>query len=280
MARCGCGTWPGPLRRGCSPATRRGAGGGGQARDGRTAVSGGDDGTVRVWDLAGAAAPRVLTGHTARCRRWRSAARTTRQRAVTAAAATATVRVWDLAAGRCAAGAHRPRPPCLAVAVSADGRTAVSGGYDGMVRVWDLAAGRCAARAHRPHRRGAGGGGQRATGAPRSAAAATARCGCGTWPGPLRSGSSPATPARWRRWRSRATGAPRSAAAATARCGCGTWPRAPRRGLAGHTGEVEAVAVSGGRAHRGHRRPRRHGAGVGPGRGRRAAELTGHDHQV
>ena len=32
---------------------------------GRTAVSGGrgDDGRVRVWDLAGTAAPRVLTGH-------------------------------------------------------------------------------------------------------------------------------------------------------------------------------------------------------------------------
>ena len=30
---------------------------------GRTAVSGGGYGTVRVWDLAGTAAPRILTGH-------------------------------------------------------------------------------------------------------------------------------------------------------------------------------------------------------------------------
>jgi WD40 repeat protein len=52
---------------------------------------------VRVWDLAGTAPPRVLTGHTG----------------------------W----------VH-------AVAVSADGRAAVSGGEDGTVRVWDLAGDR------------------------------------------------------------------------------------------------------------------------------------------
>jgi WD40 repeat protein len=53
------------------------------------------DGTVRVWDLVGTAAPRVLTGHDGLV---------------------------------------------TAVAVSADGRTAVSGGRDRTVRVWDLAS--------------------------------------------------------------------------------------------------------------------------------------------
>ena len=65
------------------------------------------------------------------------------------------------------------------VAVTADGTRAVSGGEDGTVRVWDLATGR--SRASSP----ATPAGWRRwrsprTGPRRSAAARTARCGCGT----------------------------------------------------------------------------------------------------
>ena len=152
--------------------------------DGRTAVSGGGDGTVRVWDLAGTAPPRELTGHAGRSTRWRSA-RTGRSRS--AAAADCTVRVWDLA---------RTAPPRVltghvgdvAVAVSADGRTAVSGSVE--IRcgcgTWPGPPHRgCspATPALSPRWRSA------RTGGPRSAAAATARCGCGTWPGPPRRGN-------------------------------------------------------------------------------------------
>ena len=70
--------------------------------DGRTAVSGGGDGTVRVWDLAGPAAPRVLTGHDGQVWRWRSAR--TGGTAVSGGD-DRTVRVWDLATGKEAA--HR-----------------------------------------------------------------------------------------------------------------------------------------------------------------------------
>ena len=51
-----------------------------------------------------------------------------------------TVRVWDLESGA-AAHPDRPRRGVLAVAVTADGRRAVSGGHDGTVRVWDLESG-------------------------------------------------------------------------------------------------------------------------------------------
>ena len=205
--------------------------------DGRTAVSGGSDGTVRVWDLAGAAAPRVLTGHDGRC--LRGGGQRVDGRTAVSGGNDGTVRVWDLAGTRRAAGAHRPRRRGRAVAVSADGRTAVSGGGDGTVRVWDLAGaaaprvltghdgrGVCAVAVSADGRTAVSGGGDGTvrvwdlagaaaprvltghdrprcgrwrsarTGGPRSAAAATARCGCGTWPGPPRRGCSPATPAR------------------------------------------------------------------------------------
>ena len=143
--------------------------------------------------------------------------------------------------------------------------------------------------------------------------------GAGVGPGhrdPGRRPRSPATPARWTRWRPRSSTGARSwsPAAATARCGCGTWPPATPVGdpFTGHTGAVAAVATAqldgrpvvvtgsddddgagvgpghrrpgrrpvhrphrlgaggGDRAARrapggGHRRRRRHGAGVGPG---------------
>jgi WD40 repeat protein len=54
-----------------------------------------------------------------------------------------TVRVWDLAEGRCTAALEGHKYGVLSVALSADGRTAVSGSADRTVRVWDLASGRC-----------------------------------------------------------------------------------------------------------------------------------------
>ena len=90
--------------------------------DGRTAVSGGDDGTVRVWDLAGTAAPRALTGHDRGV--WAVAVSADGRTAVSGGD-DGTVRVWDLAgtaAPRALTGHDRG---VWAVAVSADGRTAV-----------------------------------------------------------------------------------------------------------------------------------------------------------
>ena len=68
-----------------------------------------------------------------------------------------------------------------AVAVSADGRRAVSGGDDGTVRVWDLEAGTAAAHPDRPRRRGERGGGQR--GRPPRGLRRRGRDGAGVGPG-------------------------------------------------------------------------------------------------
>ena len=81
MGRCGCGTWPPAPPRG-EPLT--GHDGAVEAvavgeLDGRAViVSGGEDGTVRVWDLAAGAAASASRSPatTARWRRWRWASST------------------------------------------------------------------------------------------------------------------------------------------------------------------------------------------------------------
>jgi WD40 repeat protein len=65
--------------------------------DGRTAVSGGGDGTVRVWDLTGTAAPRELTRHVG----WVEAVAVSADgQTAVSGGADGTVRVWDLAGTR------------------------------------------------------------------------------------------------------------------------------------------------------------------------------------
>ena len=79
------------------------------------------------------------------------------------------------------------------VAVSADGRTAVSG--SDAVRVWDL-AGTAPPRVLTGHADPVWGVAVTPDGRIAVSGGATARCGCGTWPGPPRRGCSPATTAR------------------------------------------------------------------------------------
>ena len=106
--------------------------------DGTKAVSGGDDGTVRVWDLAAGRQQAELNGHDLALSVAVSADGT---RAVSGGREGA-VRLWDLAAGRQQAKLRGLRLWPSSVAVTADGARAVSGGENGTVRVWDLRTGR------------------------------------------------------------------------------------------------------------------------------------------
>jgi WD40 repeat protein len=112
--------------------------------DGRRAVSGSDDHTVRVWDLDSGELVRTLTGHEDAVH---SVAISADGRHAVSGSDDHTVRVWDLDSGelvRTLTGHHRP---VRAVAVSADGRravsrdSAVSRRVRGTVRVWDLDSG-------------------------------------------------------------------------------------------------------------------------------------------
>ena len=74
--------------------------------NGARGVSGSEDRTVRVWDLASGVCERVLEGHTNRA--WSVAVLPDGTRAVSGSD-DGTVRVWDLASGSCAGFTVRPR---------------------------------------------------------------------------------------------------------------------------------------------------------------------------
>jgi WD40 repeat protein len=106
--------------------------------DGSRAVSGYDDGTVRVWDLDSGARLRTLTGHTGRVAAVAVSADGSR---AVSGGADGTVRVWDLDSGKTLHVLTGHTGAVAAVAVSADGSRAVSGSKDQTVRVWDLGQG-------------------------------------------------------------------------------------------------------------------------------------------
>ena len=80
--------------------------------DGRTAISSGDDSTVRVWDLTGTAPPRILTGHAGPA--WDVAVSADGRTAISSGD-DATIRVWNLTNDREQACwvADRDEPPSL-----------------------------------------------------------------------------------------------------------------------------------------------------------------------
>ena len=109
--------------------------------DGATLLSGGDDRTVRVWDVANGRerAVAVLTGHTEVV--W-SVAVTEDGATGISGSADGTVRVWDLATTHCRGKLTGHTGQVNTVAVTRDGKKAISGGDDRTLRVWDVATGR------------------------------------------------------------------------------------------------------------------------------------------
>jgi WD40 repeat protein len=106
--------------------------------DGRRAVSGHDDSTVRVWDLESGELRHTLKG--LRLGVYFLAISADGRRAVCSGGFDGTAVVWDLDAGillHTLTGHDRWVP----VAVSADGRRAITGGNEGTVRMWDLTQG-------------------------------------------------------------------------------------------------------------------------------------------
>ncbi|MBV8995111.1 MAG: protein kinase [Pseudonocardiales bacterium] len=112
----------------------------GVTADGRHALSGSADGTVRWWDLTTGSCLHTLTGHT---KTVVSVAVTPDGHHALSGSTDGTVRCWDLTTGSCLHTLTGHTKEVSSVAVTPDGHHALSGSTDGTVRWWDLATGSC-----------------------------------------------------------------------------------------------------------------------------------------
>ncbi len=106
--------------------------------DGKRAATGGEDGTVRLWELPAGVERLLLQGHGEEVK---ALAFSGDGRRLLSGGRDRTLRLWDLQAGRELLRLRGHTDGVRSVAVSADGLRAVSGGDDRTVRLWDLTTG-------------------------------------------------------------------------------------------------------------------------------------------
>ena len=108
--------------------------------DGKRALTGGSDKTVRLWDLDSGSCLRVLEGHAGQIN---SLAITADHGRGFSASSDHAVRLWDLETGRCLRLFEGHTGTAFCVPLSSDERHALSGSEDRTVRLWDVETGDC-----------------------------------------------------------------------------------------------------------------------------------------
>jgi len=111
--------------------------------DGKRAVSGGADTTLRVWDLESGECVGILEGHTGKVENVNI---TPDGKRAVSGGEDKTLRVWDLERGECVGILEGHTGKVESVSITPDGRRAVSGGEDSTLREWDLEGGKCVRR--------------------------------------------------------------------------------------------------------------------------------------
>ena len=109
------------------------------SRDGKTLVTAGTDGVIRVWDVVSGQMRRTLPGHTNSIYK---AVFSPNEKLIASSSRDLTARVWDFATGR---ELHRLtgfKCSVKSVAFSPDGKTLAVVGNDGMLKLWDVETGK------------------------------------------------------------------------------------------------------------------------------------------
>ena len=108
--------------------------------DGRLALSGSNDKTLRLWDATVGKCLRSFEGHTGNVN---SVAFSPDGRQALSGSNDKTLRLWDVTSGKCLRSFEGHTGNVNSVAFSPDGRQALSGSGDKSLRLWDVPSGKC-----------------------------------------------------------------------------------------------------------------------------------------
>ncbi|MFN7943768.1 MAG: WD40 repeat domain-containing protein [Blastocatellia bacterium] len=109
------------------------------SRDGKTLVTAGTDGIIRVWNVATGQMQRTLTGHTNSIYK---AEFSPNEKLIASASRDLTARIWDFATGRELYQLTGFKCSVKSLAFSPDGKMLAVVGNDGMLKLWDVETGR------------------------------------------------------------------------------------------------------------------------------------------
>jgi len=109
--------------------------------DGRRALSGSSDQTLRLWEVATGQCLRTFQGHTDSVT---SVCLSPDGRRALSGSSDQTLRLWEVATGQCLRTFQGHTKGVTSVCLSPDGRWALSGSWDKTLRLWEVSTGRCA----------------------------------------------------------------------------------------------------------------------------------------
>ncbi len=107
--------------------------------DGTQALSGSDDDTLKLWDLASGKCLRPLEGHSS----FVTSVAFSPDGTQALSGSWETLKLWDLASGKCLRTFEGHSKWVSSVAFSPDGTQALSGSGDNTLKLWDITSGKC-----------------------------------------------------------------------------------------------------------------------------------------